>query len=131
MHEVSIFYKGRMSWLNEIQLFRKDLQRMESEVHSLENNAEQNNMAKDQIRLFNESIKIIDKELDSTEKSILFSLNNGKNYWSDAYGNTYNPHEVARIENDLFDRMKNNYTSIIDLLKSINNYHSQTDLSIK
>ena len=130
MHEISIFYKGRMSWLNEIQLFRNDLQRMKCEVQALGNNADKNNIDKVEINQFNEAIQMIDKELDHTEKSILFSLNNGKNYWVDAYGNNFNPRETITIENDLFDRMKNNYISLIELLKSINNYCVKIDFAI-
>ena len=130
MNEVSIFYKGRMSWLSEIQLFRKDLQRMKCEVKLLGNNADKNNIDTVQINQFNESIQTIDKELDYTEKSILFSLNNGKNYWVDAYGNNFNPRETLTIENDLFDRMKNNYISLVELLKSINNYCIKINFAI-
>ncbi|MEP6844899.1 MAG: hypothetical protein ABI861_02815 [Panacibacter sp.] len=130
MSEVSFFYKGRMSWLNELQLFRKDLQRMKLEVDILCNNADKNNSDRVQINQFSESIETIDKELDCTEKSILFSLNNGKNYWVDACGNNFNPRDTISIENDLFDRMKNNYINLIELLKSINNYCSKTDFAI-
>lgn len=125
MNEASIFYKGRMHWLNEIQLFRKDLQRMKCEVNMLQVDIERNKDAGVQIQLFKDSIQQIDVDLDYTEKSILFSLNNGKTYWVDTNGNTFHPSAAAKIENDLFDRMKNSYINLIELSRSINNYHLQ------
>ena len=123
MQQESVFYKGRMSWLNEIQLFRKDLQRLKCEVDFLEKETDIKKITDQQVLEFRASIKQIDFDLDSTEKSILYSLNNGRNYWLDAYGNNVNPIATVRIENDLFEKMKTCYSSLIDLLRLINNVY--------
>lgn len=123
MQQESVFYKGRMSWLNEIQLFRKDLQRLKCEVDCLEKEADTKKITGQQLSDFRASIQQIDIDLDYTEKSILFSLNNGRNYWVDAYGNNVHPVASVRIENDLFEKMKNCYSNLIDLLRLINNVY--------
>jgi hypothetical protein len=122
MNHESIFYKGRMNWLTEIQFFRKDLQRIKLEVRSMENTVPNDEDEKARIKCFNDSIKVIDSDLDYTEKKILLSLNNGKNYWVDPYGNSLNSPEANNMENDLYDRMKNCYTGLIELLRSISNF---------
>ena len=132
MDQETIFYKGRMNWLTEIQFFRKDLQRIKLEVQSLENTPQKNDEDKRaRIECFSDSIKMIDSDLDYTEKKILLSLNNGKNYWVDPYGNSLNSLEANSMENELFDRMKNCYTGLIELLRSINNFlhKSHSELS--
>jgi len=123
MDQETIFYKGRMNWLTEIQFFRKDLQRIKLEVQSLESAFPKSDADEEaRIKGFNDDIKMIDSDLDYTEKKILLSLNNGKNYWVDPSGNSLNSAEAGNMENDLFDKMKNCYTALIELLRSINNF---------
>lgn len=131
MQQESVFYKGRMSWLNEIQLFRKDLQRLKCEVNSLEKEmTDEKKITEEQLSDFRASILQIDTDLDFTEKSILYSLNNGRNYWVDAYGNNVHPVESVRIENDLFEKMKNCYSNLIDLLRLINNVYLREHITV-
>ena len=114
-----IFLKGRTNWLNEIQSFRKDLQNMKLQlnVFSKEHPADE-----DQLNIFSESIDVINRRLDSTEKNILYSLNNGKIYWLDSFGNKSVQAGEANAESDLFDNMKNAYVSLIDLLRDVHNF---------
>ena len=93
MNENAVFYKDRINWLSEIQFFRKDLDRMKSQVNVFKQ-AAVNAADETQLKYFAESITTIDCRLNDTEKNILFSLNNGINYWVDDCGNNGNSSKI-------------------------------------
>lgn len=114
-----IFLRGRINWLNEIQIFRKDLQNIKVQLTVFSKKHEIN---EDEVNLFTESINTINKRLDNTEKNILYSLNNGKTYWLDSSGNSAPKKIEGNVENELFDSMKSAYIALMDLLKDIHNF---------
>jgi len=114
-----IFFRGRINWLNEIQNFRKDLQNMKSQLTIFSKEHETDN---DQVNIFTESINTINRRLDNTEKNILYSLNNGKTYWLDSFGNSAPKLIEGNIEHELFDNMKSAYVALMDLLRDIHTF---------
>jgi hypothetical protein len=109
---INYIYKEYMQWINQVQLFRIELADIRSEIVT-------DNPVKDvnKAGLILAKVEEINKELETTEHTILTDLNREKLIWGGKYNhfNRYNDDKPER----LLERMKRHFNEMLTLQQTV------------